>query len=132
MKIFKIIVLSILVATPIFLSSCQNPSGGVDFVGVWRADLGGGEIATVTFTTTTIHISDTTNGTVDYSITSYDENAKHILTSVTGSTGAWTAQAGANGTVSYWLYSINANQIDFAIQTGSYPASVSGIVFVKL
>ena len=131
MKILTVTALSILVVASILLGGCQTSSGGPDFVGTWQANLGGGEIATVTFTTTAIHITDTTNGTADYSITSYDENAKHILTTVTGSTGNWTAQAGANGTVSYWLYSVNASQIDFATQAGSYPTSVSGIVFIK-
>jgi hypothetical protein len=130
LKILKLLTLPILVAAPLFLGSCQTSRSDPDFVGTWQANISG-EIITATFTTTTMHLSDTANGTADYSITSYDESAKHILTKVTGATGHYVEIAGAVGSPAYWLYSTSGNQIDFASKTSNYPTSVSGIVLIK-
>jgi hypothetical protein len=114
--------------------SCMQATGpdfgGAEFTGAWVYDMGF-TTETLTITTTAFAFQQNGNilGTMECSITSYDENANHIEMSTTSVTGIYTIYS--EGTDWYLTYSVSGNEIYLDMDTTGYPASARYGPYIK-
>jgi hypothetical protein len=115
--------------------SCEQSTGpdfgGAEFAGIWVYDIGL-MVETLTITTNTFEVKDTgvIAGTMQCSITSYDETANHIKMTVTSVSGDYVGVVPI-GTVWYVTYSISGNEMLVAQDTSGYPASATDGPYIK-
>ena len=115
----------------LLLGSCNQTAGpdfdSAEFVGVWLYSAATPDELTMT-TTTFFKDVGLGAGTMECSITSYDENANHIEMSTTSATGIFTYPT---GTVLYMKYSVSGNELFMEMFTTDYPPSATQGPYIK-
>ena len=115
--------------------SCNQATGpdlgpdlvSAEFEGVWLDDEFTPDELTIT-TTTLDRDTGLGMGTMECSITSYDENVNHIEMSTTSATGIYTYPI---GTVLYVTYSVSGNELYMSMDTAGYPASALSGPYIR-
>ncbi|RPJ09462.1 MAG: hypothetical protein EHM28_01430 [Spirochaetaceae bacterium] len=117
-------------------TSCEvlSPSSP-EFTGSWyyQAPTGG---VMATFTSTSFNLNSNAinlinmTGTLNTTITSYDETANRMICHVNSATGYYASLLTPGDTL-WVVYSINGNQLRWNGQEGTYPAAPGSNIYIK-
>ena len=102
-----------------------------EFEGTWVLSASG-DMVSLTFSKTTsewVYSGISSNGTISFTVVTYDESADHIQLAVTEATGDFTATP--IGQTIYVLYLISGNQMSIGGSDVGYPATTTLGPFIK-
>ena len=124
----RAVLLGLVIILSLLVGSCKTTADAI-FLGLWLFT-SGAETEQMDITRSSFNIlgGDSWNGTVQATVDSFDEDAGHIQTTITSTTGWYS---GWSGTV-YWSYAVVGNLLYLAYSSLSYPANaMAGVAYTR-